>query len=249
MKKIAIDMMGSDSGPEILSQSVIHYLEKNKDVSFLLFGDEKVLQSLFENCPNKDRVEIFATQTIIPMEIKPLDFLRAKKSSMYQAINAVKEGKADAVLTAGSSGGFVTGSTILLRTIPGVLRAGLCSPFPTKKTGVPTVVLDIGANNYNTAEEVYQYGILGRIYAQNVLNVKNPGVWILSNGTEKGKGTDEVVEAYSLMEERNLPGFRGNVEARDVIDGNHDVVVSPGYAGNILLKSIEGMGKDRKSVV
>lgn len=235
--------MGSDSGPEILSQSVIHYLETNKDVSFLLFGNEKILHSIFDGCKDKDRVEIHHTETIIPMEIKPLDFLRAKKSSMYQAINAVKEGKADAVLTAGSSGGFVTGSTILLRNVEGVLRAGLCSPFPTKKTGVPTVVLDIGASNYNTAEEVYQFGILGRIYSQYVLNVKDPGVWILSNGTEKGKGTDEVVEAYTLMEERKLPGFRGNVEAREVIDGTHDVVVSPGYAGNIFLKSTEGMGK------
>jgi phosphate acyltransferase len=243
VKKIAIDMMGSDSGPEVLSQSVIHYLETNKDVCFLLFGDEKVLHSIFGDCKDKDRVEIYPTETIIPMEIKPLDFLRAKKSSMYQAINAVKEGKADAVLTAGSSGGFVTGSTILLRNIEGVLRAGLCSPFPTKKTGVPTVVLDIGASNYNTAEEVYQFGVLGRIYSQNVLNVKDPGVWILSNGAEKGKGTDEVVEAYNLMEERKLPGFRGNVEAREVVDGTHDVVVSPGYAGNIFLKSTEGMGK------
>lgn len=243
MKKIAIDMMGSDSGPEVLSESVKHYLQQNKDIFFLLFGDGKTLHDLFDSCPDKDRVEIHPTETIIPMEIKPLDFLRAKKSSMYQAISAVKEGNADGVLTAGSSGGFVTGSTILLRTIEGVLRAGLCSSFPTRKNGVPTVVLDIGANNYNTAEEVYQYGILGRIYSQNILNVKDPSVYILSNGTEKGKGTDEVVEAYKLMEERHLPGFKGNVEAREVIDGTHDVVVSPGYAGNIFLKATEGMGK------
>ena len=242
MAKIAIDMMGSDAGPRVLAQSVIHYLKDDKEISFLLFGDENVLKPLFEDCPDKDRAEIHPTTTIIPMEIKPLDFLRAKTSSMYQAINAVKEGKADGVLTAGSSGGFVTGSTILLRTVEGVNRAGLCSPFPTKKMNVPCVVLDIGANNYNTSEELYQFGIMGRLYSQYVLGVKDPGVWILSNGTEEGKGTDEIVEAYHLMKERNLPGFRGNVEARNAIDGTHDVIVTPGFSGNIFLKATEGMG-------
>lgn len=242
MTKIAVDMMGSDLGPKILSKSIKRYLKEHDDVFFLLFGDEAILKKEFEDSESKN-FEIHATHAIIPMEIKPLDFLRAKTSSMYQAIYSVKEGRADGVLTAGSSGGFVTGATILLRNVEGVLRAGLCSPFPTKKKGVPTVVLDIGANNYNTAEEVYQYGIMGRLYSQHVLGVKDPSVFILSNGTEEGKGTDEVVEAYHLMKERKLPGFKGNVEARNVIDGTHDVVVTPGYAGNIFLKASEGAGK------
>lgn len=243
MVKISIDMMGSDSGPQVLAAAVAKYLNDDPQVSFLLFGDEKILKPCFENSKNQNWVEIIPTQDVIPMEIKPLDFLRSKKSSMYQAIDAVKQKKADAVLTAGSSGGFVTGSTILLRTVDGVLRAGLCSPFPTKKKGVPSVVMDIGASNYNTAEEVYQFGIMGRLYAESVLGVKNPGVFILSNGLEEGKGTDEVVEAYHLMKERHLEGFQGNVEARNALDGNHDVIVTPGYAGNIFLKASEGMGK------
>ncbi|MCR4698801.1 MAG: phosphate acyltransferase PlsX [Bacilli bacterium] len=243
MVKIAVDMMGSDSGPETLAQSVMHYLKDNKDVFFLLFGDEETLNNLFKECPDKDRIEIHGTKTIIPMEIKPLDFLRAKTSSMYQAVNAVKEGLADGVLTAGSTGGFVTGSTILLRTVDGVLRAGLCSPFPTRQAGHPTVILDIGANNYDTEEEVYQFGIMGRLYSKHVLDTKDPSVYILSNGAEEGKGTDEVVGAYRLMRERNLPGFKGNVEAREALDGTHDVIVTPGYAGNIFLKTCEGVSK------
>lgn len=243
MVKIAIDMMGSDDGPKVLSESVIHYLKDNADVSVLLFGNQDELTPLFKDCPYLDRISIENTTSVIPMEIKPLDFLRAKSSSMYQAINAVKEGKADAVLTAGSTGGFVTGSTILLRTVEGVYRAGLCSPFPTQKMGVPTVILDIGANNYDTAEEVYQFGIMGRLYSQCVLDVKNPSVYILSNGTEEGKGTDEIVGAYKLMKERNLPGFKGNVEARNSLDGTHDVIVTSGYAGNIFLKAVEGTAK------
>lgn len=243
MTKIAVDMMGSDLGPKVLSSSIKKYLLDHDDVSFLLFGEKEILSDCFSDFSEKDRLEIIPTQTIIPMEVKPLDFLRAKKSSMYQAISSVKEGRADGVLTAGSSGGFVTGSTILLRNIPGVLRAGLCSPFPTKKSGVPTVILDIGASNQNAAEEIYQFGIMGRLYSQHVLGVKEPSVFLLSNGTEEGKGTDEVVEAYRLMKERKLPGFKGNVEARNVIDGTHDVVVTPGYAGNIFLKATEGTAK------
>lgn len=242
MIKIAVDMMGSDNGATVLAEAVKHYLKDFKDVSFLLFGDEKQLTPLFSESEFKDRVEIYNCDSIIPMEIKPLDFLRAKSSSMYQAILAVKEKRADGVLTAGSTGGFVTGSTILLRNIDGVLRAGLCSPFPTR-TGKPTVILDIGANNYNTDEEVYQYGIMGRLYAEHILNMSDPSVYILSNGAEEGKGTDEIVSAYKLMKERKLPGFKGNVESREALDGTHDVIVTPGYAGNIFLKSTEGTAK------
>ena len=243
MVKIAVDMMGSDSGPETLVDSIKHYLKDYDDVSFLLFGDEKVLSELTKDCPDKDRIEIHNTTSIIPMEIKPLEFLRAKSSSMYQAISAVKEGLADGVLTAGSTGGFVTGATILLRTVEGVLRAGLCSPFPTRKASHPAVILDIGANNYDTEEEVYQFGIMGRLYYQHVLENQNPSVYILTNGAEEGKGTDEVVGAYRLMRERNLPGFKGNVEAREALDGSHDVIVTPGYPGNIFLKACEGVAK------
>ncbi len=243
MIKIAVDMMGADSPASVLSEAVSHYLKDHKDVSFLLYGKKEELETLFANDINKDRVEIYATDKIIPMEVKPLDFLRAKSSSMYQAINAVKEERADGVLTAGSTGGFVTGATILLRNVDGVLRAGLCSPFPTQKMGVPSVLLDIGASNYNTDEEVYQFGLMGRLYARYVLDNKDPKVYILTNGLEEGKGTDEVVGAYKLMKERNLPGFSGNVEARNVLDGTHDVVVTPGYAGNIFLKACEGVGK------
>lgn len=242
MIKIAVDMMGSDNGATVLAEAVKHYLKDFKDVSFLLFGDKKQLTPLFSESEFKDRVEIYNCDSVIPMEIKPLDFLRAKSSSMYQAILAVKEKRADGVLTAGSTGGFVTGSTILLRNIDGVLRAGLCSPFPTR-TGKPTVILDIGANNYNTDEEVYQYGIMGRLYAEHILNMSDPSVYILSNGAEEGKGTDEIVSAYKLMKERKLPGFKGNVESREALDGTHDVIVTPGYAGNIFLKSTEGTAK------
>ncbi len=238
MKRIAIDMMGSDKGPKVLSGAVKKYLKEHDDVSFLLFGDEKELKEEFTSV---ERVEIRPTTAIIPMEIQPLDFLRSKSSSMYQAIMAVKNHEADAVLSAGSTGGFLTGATIILKNIPGILRAGLCTPFPTAKEGKGTVILDVGANNKNTGEELYQFAVMGRIYAENVLSMKDPSVYTLSNGVEEGKGSEEIVEAYHLLKERNLPGFSGNVEARYALDGNHDVIVTSGFAGNIFLKSTEGM--------
>ena len=242
MPKIAIDMMGSDKGPESLAEGIKRYLKEKKDASVLLFGNKERLVPLFQDV-SKERYEIISTSSIIPMEVKPLDFLRAKNSSMYQAILAVKEGRADGVLTAGSTGGFVTGSTILLRNIEGVQRAALCSPFPTKKSKVPAVVLDIGASNVNTPEEIYQFGLMGRVFYEAVFAKKDPSVYLLSNGTEEGKGTEEIVKAYQLMKENHLPGFQGNVEARNALDGTHDIIVTPGYTGNIFLKSTEGMGK------
>ncbi len=238
MKKIAIDMMGSDNGATVLSQAVKKYLKDHDDVSFLLLGDEAELKKEFAS---SERVEIRGTTTIIPMEIKPLDFLRSKTSSMYQAIMAVKNHEADAVLSAGSTGGFLTGATILLRNIPGILRAGLCTPFPTAKEGKGTVILDVGASNKNTAEELCQFALMGKLYAEKVLSVKDPKIYTLSNGLEEGKGSDEIVEAYRLMKEHSFPGFSGNVEARNALDGNHDVIVTSGFAGNIFLKSTEGM--------
>jgi glycerol-3-phosphate acyltransferase PlsX len=238
MAKIAVDMMGSDLGPQELSQAVRKYLADQPEASFLLFGDEKTLTPLFSDL--KERVSIVPTASIIPMEIKPLDFLRSKDSSLYQAIDSVKEGRADAVLTAGSTGGFVIGSTMLLRNIEGVTRAGICSPFPTAVKGRATVILDIGASNVNTAEDLYGFAKMGSLYASEILDLKNPSVYVLSNGTEEGKGTEEVVKAYELLKERNFPGFEGNVEARDALDGKHDVIVTSGFTGNVFLKAVEG---------
>lgn len=239
MSKIAVDMMGSDLGPEELAKAVKDYKKDHEDVSFILFGDENKLKELFAG--DDSRIEIRGTSAIIPMEIAPLDFLRQKDSSMYQAIASVKKGEADGVVSAGSTGGLVTGATILLRNIKGVQRAGLCTPFPTEKKGVPAVILDVGANNVNTPEEIVGFAKMGAIYSSSVLGTKDPKIFVLSNGAEEGKGVSEVVEAYKIMKEENLPGFSGNVEARDALDGNHDVVVTGGFAGNIFLKATEGM--------
>ncbi len=238
MIKIAIDSMGSDLGPESLSEGILDYLKKNEDVSFKIFGDEDVLNPIYEDV---ERVEVVNTTQVIPMECSPLDFLRKKDSSMYRAIESVKNGECDAVVTAGSTGGFVAGCTFLLRNIPGVNRAGLCSPFPTAKKGKAALILDIGASNVNNGNDLYTFAKMGRIYSQNILNNPDPTTYVISNGVEEGKGTEEVIEAYHLLQDNNFPNFQGNAEARNVLDGEHDIIVCPGFAGNILLKSTEGV--------
>ncbi len=238
MIKIAVDMMGSDLGPSILVEAIKQYIEKEKDVAFTLFGDKETLSQLIKE---GERVSIIDAKDVIPMEIKPIDFLRKKESSMYKAIASVKNKECDGVLSAGSTGGFISGATFLLRNIEGVSRAGLCACFPTYKRDKGAVILDVGANNNNTAEDLYGYARMGRLYAKYILNVENPSVYTLSNGVEEGKGRDEVVEAYKLLQERKFPNFKGNSEAREVLDGEHDVIVTAGFSGNILLKATEGV--------
>lgn len=239
MITIAVDLMGSDLGYKELTPSVVSYLNSHKDAKVILFGDENEIRPLLKDV-DSSRYEVVNATEVIPMEIKPLDFLRMKQSSMYMAIDCVRQQKADAVLSAGSSGGFITGASMLLRNIEGVSRSGLCSPFPTAVKNKATVILDIGANNVNTPEDLYGFARMGRIYCQNILSIPSPKTYLLSNGVEEGKGTDEIVGAYKLLKERNFPDFCGNCEAREVLDGSHDVIVTPGFSGNILLKATEG---------
>ena len=239
MVKIAIDLMGSDLGEEELSKGVIDFMNKNNDTYFYLVGKKERIEKIF-SCQDKTKFEIINADKVIPMEIKPLDFLRAKTSSQYIAISLVKDGKADAVLSAGSTGGLVTGASLLLKNIDGISRGGIISPFPTAKFGKATVILDIGANNTNTSEDLYGFAKMGRLYSKEILGIENPSAYLLSNGTEEGKGTQEIVEAYKMLEERKFPNFKGNAEARNILDGEHDIIITPGFNGNILLKAVEG---------
>lgn len=240
MVKIAIDTMGSDMGPEELVEGCKKFLDENEDVGLVLFGDESRIGSLISS----DRVEIVNTTEVVPMEVSPMQFLRMKDSSMRQAIARAKEDdEVGGVVSAGSTGGFVTGCQLILKNIPGVIRSGLTGPFPTKKKGKKTVILDIGASNYNTGEELVCFAKLGYYYSKLVLGNENPSIYLLSNGTETGKGLKETIEADESLSKMGFPGYKGRCEAREVLDGEHDVVVTTGYPGNILLKSIEGTAK------
>lgn len=235
MIKIAVDMNGGDNGSKIIIEAIQNFIKTNPDVQFICFGKKEELTEL------NGIAEIVDAPEVVPMEAGPLEVLRLKNSSMCQAVNAVKDGKADAVISAGSTGGFLSASTLLLKNIPGVKRAALVSPFPTKIKGKKVVLLDIGANNENSPEELVQFAIMGQYYSKYVLGVENPNFYLLSNGTEEGKGSPSGKLAYKLMKEMN--GFKGNIEARNALSGEADVVVTDGYSGNVFLKASEGIAK------
>ena len=237
MITLALDMMGSDYGAVEFIKGIKRYLEYNKEVEFICFGKKDELKEL----EGMERVRVVDCPDIVPMETDVLKFLRHKNSSMYQAILAVQRGEAQGLVTAGSTGGFLAGSTLLLKNVTGVKRAGFCSPFPTAVKGKSTCILDIGASNSNSGEELVGFAKLGQIYAREILDNPKPTVYLLSNGTEEGKGLDETKEAYEILKTVDDVNFCGNAEARDCLDGKHDVVVTTGYPGNIFLKASEGI--------
>lgn len=236
MIKIALDMMGSDFGAVEFIKGIKMYLAENKEVQFICCGNKEELKEL----EGLERVEILPTTEIVPMKTDVLKFLRMKDSSMYRALELVKEGTCQGLVTAGSTGGFLAGSTLMLKNVKGVNRAGFCAPFPTAIKGKQTCILDIGASNTNTGEELVTFAKLGSIYAKEILHIASPSVYLLSNGAEEGKGLEETKEAYEILSNQSDVNFLGNVEARDCLDGHHDVIVSTGYPGNIFLKATEG---------
>ncbi len=235
MKTMVVDMMGSDLGTQETVPGVLQFLEKHPDVQIIAVGKKEELTALEGKC------EIIDARDVVPMDVAAMDVLRMRQSSMVIALNTMLERKADAIVSAGSTGGFLTAATIKLRLIPGVMRAALVSPFPTAIPGKMTTVLDIGASNENTANQLAQFAVMGSIYAEKVLQVKEPKIYLLSNGTEEEKGAPEVKEAHQILKNRQMPGFMGNIEGRDALNGKADVIVTGGYAGNVFLKTAEGV--------
>ena len=238
MITICVDCMGSDNGAKATVGGIINFLKKNKDTKIVAVGRKEELKEL-ESYP---QVEIVDAPDVVPMTVSPLEVMRARKSSMYQAITLTKENGYDAVVSAGSTGGFLSCATMRLKLVEGIQRAALVTPFPTKN-GNPLTILDIGANNETTPEQLAQFALMGRIYSQNVFNKENPSVYLLSNGAEEEKGPSEVKAAHKLLKETNFPNFKGNIEAREALDGTCDVIVTGGFAGNVFLKGCEGTAK------
>jgi len=237
MVKIVIDMMGGDNGSKITIPAVQKILKDYSDIEIVAVGDEKDL-SLFNENP---RVKIIPSQTIVPMECSVLQAMRMKDSSVYLAVNAVKEENADAVLSAGSTGAFLSLTTLINKKIEGVERPALVTAFPTKVKGKYVVLLDVGASADNSADDLVNFAVMGEAYSKVVYGVKNPAVYLISNGTEEGKGSALVKEAYEKL--KINPSFNGYIEARNVISGEADVVVFDGFTGNVYLKGSEGMAK------
>lgn len=241
--KIAVDAMGGDNGSKPVIEAIKEFKKVNQDVEIVVFGKEEELFEL------SSLARIVNAPDIVPMEAGALEVIRMKNSSMCKAINTMKEEGFDAVVSAGSTGGFLSAATLILKTIPGVKRSALVTAFPTKIKGKKVVVLDVGANNENNAEELVQFAHMGKAYHKALFNSENPTTYLLSNGSEEHKGSPLVKEAHKLLKESNFEGFKGNMEARDVLNGDADILVADGFSGNVLLKGMEGIAKMMSSMI
>ena len=241
--KIAVDAMGGDNGSRPIIDAIKEFKKDNQDVEIVVFGKEEELFEL------SSIAKIVNAPDIVPMEAGALEVIRMKESSMCKAITMMKEEHYDAVVSCGSTGGFLSAATIILKLIPGVKRAALVTAFPTKIKGKKVVVLDVGANNENNAEELMQFAHMGKAYCEALFKTKEPKTYLLSNGSEAHKGSPLVKEAHKLLQSNNFEGFMGNMEARDVLNGDADILVADGFSGNVLLKGMEGIAKMMSSMI
>ncbi len=235
--RIAIDTLGADLGAERIARGAIQALDQSKELSILLIGDESVLKPTIT--PEvADRVSIVHTKEKIETTDKPVMAIRRKKqASMVLGYQLLKDGKADALVSCGNTGALLAGGLFLSGRIKGIERPALTPVIPTMNG--PKIMLDAGANVDCKAKFLLQFAQMGKIYSERVFQKTGAKVGLLNIGAEPGKGSQLYNETYELLDE-SMDDFIGNVEARDVLEGNYDVLVADGFAGNILLKSVEG---------
>ena len=236
MVKIIVDMMGGDNGTPATKEAVRHFLETHKDAEIIAVGKKEELSDL-------EGVTLIEANDVIAMESGVMEVLRKKDSSMVKAIRAVIDEKADAVISCGSTGAFLSAATLILKKAPGVKRPALVTQFPRLTSGGFVTVLDIGASNENTPEEMVQFAYMGCLYNKIVNGTEHPKVALLSNGAEEGKGSPEGKAAHQMLKEDPKIDFVGNIEGSDLLFTDVDVVTTDGFSGNIMLKTLEGTAK------
>src|SRR5690625_234719 len=235
--KIVIDAMGGDHAPKSVVEGAMLAIESLDQIDeIVLVGDEEKIKPFLTN---KDKISIIHTTEVIEPEDEPVRAVRRKKNaSLVLMAKEVREGRADACLSAGNTGALMSAGLFQVGRIKGIERPALSPTLPTidEKGGV---FLDVGANVDDKPKQLMQYGIMGSIYSEKVRGIDQPRVGLLNVGTEEGKGNELTREAYELLSDAPI-NFIGNIEARDLFSGIADVVVTDGYSGNIALKTIEG---------
>ena len=236
--KIAVDVMGSDYGPDEIIQGAIEAMEEyNQEV--ILVGDQEKIQKKLISKNIKQQVEIVHAGEEISMHDSPSTAVRRKKnSSLVKSMQLVKEGKAAAMLSAGNTGAVMASALLELGRIKGIDRPAIAVIIPGYQHN--TVLLDAGANVSCKPQNLLQFGLMGYLYAEKILNYPCPKIGLLSIGVEVTKGNEITIDAYPLLQKANI-NFIGNVEGRDIFFNTVDVVVCDGFVGNVVLKTIEGM--------
>lgn len=239
--RIAVDAMGGDNAPHVNVAGAIA-AARDYDVEIILVGDTLSLRQELLRCPVSSlNITIEPASQIISMDESPTVALRQKKdSSITRAIELVKGGKADAVISAGNTGAVMAASKIILGTLKGVDRPAIAAIFPT--LNAPCVILDVGANVDCKPQHILQFAVMGSIYAEYILGKKSPRVGLLSIGEEELKGNELTREAHKILRNSKL-NFAGNVEGRDIFKGEISVIVCDGFIGNIVLKASESMAE------
>lgn len=238
---IAVDAMGGDNSPQAIVEGVILALREMQDVDVLLCGPEDRLRPLLKDADDvAARIRVIHAPDVIDMHEAPMLAVRKKAdSSMVRAMLELKEGRAQAFVSAGSTGAVLAGGMIRVGRIRGIDRPALAPVLPGRNK--PFMLIDSGANVDCQAEYLVQFGMMGSIYMEKVLGVKNPRVGLVNIGAEEEKGNQMSKKAFSLMKEQKVFEFAGNVEARDIPTGDVDVIACDGFDGNIILKYTEGL--------
>src|SRR4051794_23158512 len=244
--RISVDAMGGDIGPEVAVHGAALALEERRNVSFLLHGREAELTPLLEKYPAlKPHARIVHSDNVISMDAKPSQALRKGRgnSSMWAALQSVKDGEADVAVSGGNTGALMAMATFCLRPIEGISRPAIAAIWPTLRTDI--IVLDVGATIGGDAQQLVDFSILGAALARALFDQESPTVGLLNVGTEELKGLDQVKDAAQILAAANGAGFtyHGFVEGDDIGKGTVDVVVTEGFAGNIALKTAEGTAR------
>jgi glycerol-3-phosphate acyltransferase PlsX len=249
MKIVAIDAMGGDHAPEEIVKGAVDAITERDDIKVILVGQQDAIAQELAKYPYpQSQVEVVATTEVIETGEPPVMAVRKKKdSSLVVGLQLVKAGRADAFVSAGSSGAVLVGGQVIVGKIKGIQRAPLAPLIPTE-TGV-SLLIDCGANVDARADHLVQFAQMGSIYMEYVVGIKNPRVALVNIGAEEEKGNALVKETYPLLKECLGINFVGNIEARDIPKGDADVIVCEAFVGNVILKLYEGLSSTLIGVI
>ena len=255
MTRIALDAMGGDYAPAEVVVGAVEAVAGLPDVKVLLVGQLALIQAELDKLPAKLKqsaqeamvkgtLEIIHAPDVAEMDDNPVDAVRKKKDcSINVAMRLVKEGRADAFVSAGNSGAVATSAILTLGRIPGVKRPAIATVLPTAEPDRPILVLDAGANMDCHPEWLVQFAIMGNAYSKAVLKRQTPAIGLLSIGTEDCKGNEMTKETFPLLKKSSILNFVGNIEGKDLYKGHIDVAVCDGFVGNVVLKTTESIAK------
>lgn len=241
---IAVDAMGGDNAPEAVVKGAVKAVTDFDDITIKLIGKKQVISNYLQGKSfDRERLVIINADEEITMEDAPAKAIRRKKeASIVVASELVKQGEAEALIAAGSTGAAMSAGVLKIGRLKGIKRPAISTLFPTEKK--PTLILDAGANANAEPEYLQQFALMGQIYAKKILDRINPKIGLMNVGEEKGKGSKLANEAYELIaNDSRINNFVGNIEGRDIFTGEYDVIVTDGFTGNVILKTTEGLAE------